>query len=573
MLKWFKNLKTSTKLISTFIVISILLGAMGIYSLFNLGKMDEMIGFMYEERVVPISDLGRAETDYQRLRVQIRDMVFTSQTKEQKDAINEVRVQTVNNIENSIEKYEKTTILPEEQVILDKLHPEFEEYLILYDKALKYAYANDVEGYQKMVPEFKAAGDKVQGNLKELIDLNISLSNTTNKESDELYNSTRIITITVIILSVLFNIGIGLVISRLISNPLKEISELVEKVSKGDLTETTTIDTKDEIGDLSLSINTMVDSLLTTVKEIIQSAESVSASAQEISATTEEVSSSADTQAHDAQTITELFKEIVKGAESQAHDAQTMKELFRQLNIAIDSVAKNADETAKLGTGLGKVADEGGKVADASIEGMKRVNSQMSLLEKDANRIGDIIMVIDDIASQTNLLALNAAIEAARAGEQGNGFAVVADEVRKLAEQSSNATKEITEIIKGIQDSTALSVIAVAEGVNATYRTGEAFTQIIDMVSRAHDKTLEIATASAQQSAQSSDVMKAIESIASASEQQSAQSSEVMKAVESIAGTSEEAAAASEQTAATSQALANLAEELNNTVSKFKTHK
>ncbi|MED4041372.1 methyl-accepting chemotaxis protein, partial [Niallia taxi] len=413
MLKWFKNLKTSTKLISTFIVISILLGAMGIYSLFNLGKMDEMIGFMYEERVVPISDLGRAETDYQRLRVQIRDMVFTSQTKEQKDAINEVRVQTVNNIENSIEKYEKTTILPEEQVILDKLHPEFEEYLILYDKALKYAYANDVEGYQKMVPEFKAAGDKVQGNLKELIDLNISLSNTTNKESDELYNSTRIITITVIILSVLFNIGIGLVISRLISNPLKEISELVEKVSKGDLTETTTIDTKDEIGDLSLSINTMVDSLLTTVKEIIQSAESVSASAQEISATTEEVSSSADTQAHDAQTITELFKEIVKGAESQAHDAQTMKELFRQLNIAIDSVAKNADETAKLGTGLGKVADEGGKVADASIEGMKRVNSQMSLLEKDANRIGDIIMVIDDIASQTNLLALNAAIEAA----------------------------------------------------------------------------------------------------------------------------------------------------------------
>lgn len=573
MLKWFKNLKTSTKLISTFIVISILLGAMGIYSLFNLGKMDEMIGFMYEERVVPISDLGRAETDYQRLRVQIRDMVFTSQTKEQKDAINEVRVQTVNNIENSIEKYEKTTILPEEQVILDKLHPEFEEYLILYDKALKYAYANDVEGYQKMVPEFKAAGDKVQGNLKELIDLNISLSNTTNKESDELYNSTRIITITVIILSVLFNIGIGLVISRLISNPLKEISELVEKVSKGDLTETTTIDTKDEIGDLSLSINTMVDSLLTTVKEIIQSAESVSASAQEISATTEEVSSSADTQAHDAQTITELFKEIVKGAESQAHDAQTMKELFRQLNIAIDSVAKNADETAKLGTGLGKVADEGGKVADASIEGMKRVNSQMSLLEKDANRISDIIMVIDDIASQTNLLALNAAIEAARAGEQGNGFAVVADEVRKLAEQSSNATKEITEIIKGIQDSTALSVIAVADGVNATYRTGEAFTQIIDMVSRAHDKTLEIATASAQQSAQSSDVMKAIESIASASEQQSAQSSEVMKAVESIAGTSEEAAAASEQTAATSQALANLAEELNNTVSKFKTHK
>lgn len=84
MLKWFKNLKTSTKLINSFLVICILLGAVGIYSLINLSKMDKMIGFMYEERVVPISDLGRAETDYQRLRVQIRDMVFTSQTKEQK---------------------------------------------------------------------------------------------------------------------------------------------------------------------------------------------------------------------------------------------------------------------------------------------------------------------------------------------------------------------------------------------------------------------------------------------------------------------------------------------------------
>ncbi|MGE7664704.1 methyl-accepting chemotaxis protein [Ureibacillus composti] len=572
MLKWFKNLKTSTKLINSFLVICILLGAVGIYSLINLSKMDEMIGFMYKERVVPISDLGRAETDYQRLRVQIRDMVFTSQTKEQKDIINEVSVQTVKDIDNSIEKYEKTTILPEEQVILDKLHPKLEEYLILYEKAVKYAYANDVDGYLKMAPEFKEVGDKVQGHLKELIDLNISLSKTTNKESNELYNSARIFTITVIILSVLFNIGIGLVISRLISNPLKKISELVEKVSKGDLTETTTIDTKDEIGDLSRSINTMVDSLHTTVKEILLSAESVSASAQEISATTEELSSSASTQADDAQTINELFKEIVKGAESQANDAQTMKELFRQLDIAMDSVARNADETAKFCTELGKVADEGGKVVSASIEGMKGVNSQMSLLEKDANRIGDIIKVIDDIASQTNLLALNAAIEAARAGEQGKGFAVVADEVRKLAEQSSNATKEITGIIKGIQDNTALSVVTVAEGVEATYRTGEAFTQITDMVSQAHGKTLEIATASAQQSAQSSDVMKAIESIASASEQQSAQSSDVMKAVESIAGTSEESAAASEQTAATSQALAHLAEELNNSVSKFKTH-
>ena len=87
--------------------------------------------------------------------------------------------------------------------------------------------------------------------------------------------------------------------------------------------------------------------------------------------------------------------------------------------------------------------------------------------------------MIDDIADQTNLLALNAAIEAARAGDQGRGFAVVADEVRKLAERSSEATKQITSIIKGMQSNTVLSVKAVGEGVITSQKSGEAFERII----------------------------------------------------------------------------------------------
>jgi methyl-accepting chemotaxis protein len=90
----------------------------------------------------------------------------------------------------------------------------------------------------------------------------------------------------------------------------------------------------------------------------------------------------------------------------------------------------------------------------------------MTQLEEDSNKIGQIIEVIDEIAEQTNLLALNAATEAARAGEQGRGFAVVADEVRKLAERSGEATKQITAIIKGMQENTLKSVSAVSDGVN-----------------------------------------------------------------------------------------------------------
>lgn len=180
---------------------------------------------------------------------------------------------------------------------------------------------------------------------------------------------------------------------------------------------------------------------------------------------------------------------------------------------------------------------------------MTRVNEQMSKLEEDSNKIGEIIEVIDDIAEQTNLLALNAAIEAARAGDQGRGFAVVADEVRKLAERSGEATKQITKIIKGMQDNTAQSVKAVEDGVVASQKTGEAFEHIMAMVNETAHKVTEIAAAS---------------------EQQAAQSSEVLGSIESISAATEEAAASSEETASTAQSLAQLAEELNSSVSIFK---
>ncbi|WP_026695198.1 methyl-accepting chemotaxis protein [Peribacillus kribbensis] len=569
-MKWFINLKTSVKLISSFVVMAIILCAVGVYGLTNLQTSNEKLNFMYKERVIPISKLGSAETAYQNIRVNIRDLVMVAKTPDKKDEFQNTIRQRQKEIQDAIHLYETSYMIPEEQKRVDGLKPALDDYYSYLEKAIKLGYDNDVNGYLEMAPDFKAAGDKVQENIRDLVNFNIDLSRKSAEDSNALYSSARFITIMVIAAAVLLSIGYGYALSQLISRPLKRVVDLVADVAQGDLTQTITIKSKDEVGVLAASINQMVVSLRQTVSHIVQSAESVASSAQQISASTQEVASTGTSQASDAQTVMELFHDIVKSADSQANDSQIMAELFKELSVAIDSVARNAEHTAELSENMLQLAQDSGEIVEGSIEGMNHVSRQMEVLVKDADKIGNIIGVINDIAGQTNLLALNAAIEAARAGEQGKGFAVVANEVRKLAEKSVEATKEITAIVQGIQNNTKLSAAAVHGGVQSSHKTGDAFKTMIEMVSGASSRVSEIAAASEEQSAQTTEVMKSIESIASASEQQSAQSAEVMKSVESIAAASEESAAATEQTSAASQALANLAEELNSSVSMFK---
>ncbi|WP_017813988.1 methyl-accepting chemotaxis protein [Paenibacillus shenyangensis] len=530
-MKWFHNLKTSAKIISSFILIVLILIAFGVYSLRNLEQSSERTSQISGNNLVSVQNLLGVQVYYQRLRVAVRDLNTTTDADKQQTYLDKM-AQFKTGIDTNIKAYTSLASTPVEQQGLQQFNAAYAKYIELYTQATRMAQVPGAAGTAAFIQfkdnTLKQAGDELGTILDGLIDYNAKLAQQASTDATSDYQKARTLTITILVFAVIFSLLLGYWIAHMISTPLKKLSALISQFAAGDLSGTSDIDTRDEVGQLAASVNTMADNLRDLIARISMSSQSVAAASQEISATTEEIAHTSSTQAEASASITELFKE---------------------LSAAIDSVARSATETAELSNHTLDMAHQGGQVVDQSMISMQNMNTSIQRLEEDSQRIGEIISVIDDISNQTNLLALNAAIEAARAGEQGKGFAVVADEVRKLAERSMDATKQISSIIKIMQKNTQDSVLSVRQSVEQSTQTGDSFQKIIRMV---NDSAIRV------------------NDIAAACEQESAQANEVMFSVESIAAASEESAAAAQETAASSQSLAKLAEDLNDSVSIFK---
>lgn len=530
MFDWYFNLKTVKKLIVAFAFIALVQVLVGVFALNNMGKLNGNVKVMYTENLKPLQTLTEADNGFQEMKIKSRDLYLADSPQKREEILKEIN-DTKADIKKSFDLYRSDAHLGNEQKVVLK---DFDQVWSNYSKDVDYANQLIANGTNLKFEEVFSQGDLRErlgamfGMIEDLIAIETEQSEASLAKSSNMYATSKIIMLTVITFTVILSILFGLYIARIISNPLKKLVSIVEKVAEGNLTETSDIRTKDEVGVLATSINTMIQKLRDIIQSILNASENLSASSEQVSASTEEIASA---------------------SASQANAAQTINELFNELSEAIRAIAQNTEQAAELSNQTMQLAQEGEKVVVSSVEGSTLVSEQMGRLEEDSNRIGEIINVIDDIADQTNLLALNAAIEAARAGDQGRGFAVVADEVRNLAERSGEATKQITDIIQRMQEVTVKSVKSVEDGVALTRQSGEAFENIIHMISETGQKVTEIA---------------------GASEQQAAQSEEVMSFIENISAATEEATASSEETAATSENLINLAEEMNASVAAFK---
>lgn len=570
----FVNLKVGTKIILLVLVMLFCLAGVAVVGMIGLSSVDEQTDKMYEIDLKALSAAKEANIALVSASRAVRN-VMIAPDEATRDVYIKGYMDYVTKTRAELKIVESLVVKAANKELLKKVETALEESVPLQEDFIaKVGTLSSEEAFEGI--------KKLRGKVDIVDDLMTTLGNAMAAEAEErsiestrIYEQDRLFSIIGFLTAVVLGGLIGYATKRVIANPLVTVANKATLVAEGDLTQEFKLSRSDEIGQLSTALEQMVVNLRARIAEaeqksreaeeqsekamqamneaqiaqdkaeagqqaILQAAEHVDMVVNRLSAATQELAAQID--------------QSSRGTDIQRERVTSSATAMEEMNSTVLEVARNAGIAAEGSDRAKAKAAQGDEIVRQSMESINGVQSDtqelrnhMNALGQQAEAIGSIMTVISDIADQTNLLALNAAIEAARAGEAGRGFAVVADEVRKLAEKTMDATKEVSDAIKGIQDGTRLSISAVERttiNLDATTglvaKSGEALEHIVQEVMLTTDQVRSIATAAEEQSAASDEITHSLTEINQMANETAAAMQHSAQAVSDLAQQSQE---------------------------------
>jgi methyl-accepting chemotaxis protein len=498
--------KISTRLWFLITVLSILLAIVGFLGLYATSQSNEGMRTSFEDRLIPLGQLGETNYLLNRNRILVMDMLLNPDPSNVQRRSKEIRENSARRLE-IWKQYMATELTVEEAKLAKTFNERVDDYtrngVVAVTEAL---LAGNPDAADRAYRDgLSPKAPPVQESVSALVQLQIDVARQEYRDAVTRYQTMRALSIAAIVLGILAAVVFGFFLIRSISAALQHAVDVSSAVAQGDLTTTIRQDGRDEVSQVLQSLAAMQGNLGQIVTRVRQGSDSVSTASTEI-----------------AQGNQDLSARTEKQASALEETAASMEELAS----TVKQNADNARQANQLAQSASTVAVQGGEVVAQVVDTMHGISTS-------SKKIADIISVIDGIAFQTNILALNAAVEAARAGEQGRGFAVVAGEVRTLASRSAEAAKEIKTLITD-------SVGRVEQGSAQVEQAGQTMSEVVASIRRVTDIMGEISAASTEQSQGVAQIGEAVQQMDQVTQQNAALVEEMAAAASSLRSQAQE---------------------------------
>ncbi|QQE66052.1 hypothetical protein GFS31_27480 [Leptolyngbya sp. BL0902] len=392
--------RISTRLYVGFAVPALALGVIGGYALYSFGQINQKVGTIYDDRVVPLEQLKQISDHYA---VHVIDAVNKAHQGLITPQATRTEIQTAQqDIDRLWRAYRATDLTPEEAQLAQEVEALFRQAtpeLNRLVEVLATATAADLDAFNGPL---YATIDPITTKINDLAHLQLTVAEAERQAAAALYQQTRAVFITMLALALILASPAGYVFSKMITKTLKETTDAVAQALLG---------------------------IAAAAEEHERIATQQASAVQETTATMDQLNAFASNSAHQAEAVSYRSQESLQLSEQGAQSVQHTLVSMASLQHNVDGLAQHIQH-----------------------------------LSEQVQQIGAISALVRDLANQTNMLSLNAAVEAVRAGDHGKGFAVVAGEIRKLADQSKQSSENISQLVSEIQSAMQTAVTSANTG-------------------------------------------------------------------------------------------------------------